>query len=97
MPQIKIKYFSATWCFPCKAMQLTIESVIKHYETSNDVELTVNKIDVDENVTESLSWEITNVPTLIFIVEGNEVKRISGAKPKSEIINVINSLVNTQA
>jgi thioredoxin 1 len=78
-------------------MQLTIESVIKHYETSNDVELTVNKIDVDENVTESLSWEITNVPTLIFIVEGNEVKRISGAKPKSEIINVINSLVNTQA
>ncbi|XP_076632811.1 thioredoxin-2 [Colletes latitarsis] len=66
--------FFATWCGPCKAIAPKIDELSK--EMSNIVFL---KVDVDEAHEITQQYQITSMPTFIFIKNGKVLETFSGA------------------
>ena len=73
--------FWAEWCGPCKMMAPQFEAAAK------DLKGKVNfaKVDVDAEPDLAGRFEIMSIPTLLFIQDGEQVNRFSGAIPKDEI------------
>ena len=72
--------FWATWCGPCRMIAPAVEQIA---EENGDI--TVCKIDVDENMELASRFGITSIPTLI-VLEGGQVKATAiGYRPKAEI------------
>ncbi|CAF0854679.1 unnamed protein product [Adineta ricciae] len=66
--------FFATWCGPCKKVAPIIEKLSESYP--NAVFL---KVDVDQCETEARQYEISAMPTFVFIRSSKELERIRGA------------------
>ena len=67
--------FSAEWCPPCRMLAPTVESVAEKYRGKAKVV----KLNVDENVNSSSSYDIKGIPTLILFRDGKEAERVVGA------------------
>ncbi len=80
--------FWAAWCGPCKMLAPTLNSVA---ETESD-KITVAKVNIEQEKQLASQFAIRSIPTLIFIKDGKEVKRISGIKSKKQLVNEINKL-----
>jgi len=81
--------FSATWCGPCKKIAPIIEELAGEYEGK----VNVGKCDVDDNEELATKFGIRNVPTVLFIKDGNVVDRHVGAASKSVFVEKINALL----
>ncbi|XP_058804043.1 thioredoxin-2 [Phymastichus coffea] len=66
--------FFATWCGPCKLIAPKLEELSQ--ELTDVVFL---KIDVDKLEDASQEYDISSMPTFVFIKNGAEVERFSGA------------------
>ena len=69
--------FWAPWCGPC----LQVAPVLAEIDAEHD-ELTVVKINIDENPKVASSYGVTSIPTLNVYSGGELVQSIVGAKPK---------------
>ena len=78
--------FWATWCGPCQMIAPILEEVA---EECPDV--TVGKIDVDEEQELAMSFGITSIPTLILIKNGKAVDKAVGLRAKNQIIEMIDN------
>ena len=78
----KVLKFSASWCGPCKALAMTMNSV------KTDVE--VENVDIDENMELAAKYGIRGVPTMVMLEDGHEVKRVSGALTKDKLEGWLN-------
>lgn len=67
----KVLKFSAQWCGPCKMMTKIIHG--------QDLGVEVQEVDVDENVNVAKEYNVRNIPTLVFLRDGKEVDRTTGA------------------
>ena len=75
------KYFTATWCGPCKAFKPIILELI-----SEGYNITI--LDVDQNLQGlSSQYRISSVPTTVIEENGVEVDRFIGALPKETVKN----------
>jgi thioredoxin 1 len=70
--------FWAAWCGPCKALAPVIESIASEYKG----QITVHKLNVDENPHTASQYEIRGIPTTLVFKNGELVDRIVGAVPK---------------
>lgn len=70
--------FWATWCGPCKKIGPFIEALAKEYEG----QAIIGKCDVEDNDDLTSKFGIRNVPTVLFLKDGNEVDRLVGAASK---------------
>jgi len=77
---LKVLYFSTTWCGPCKAMAPIIT------EAANSLD--IQKIDAEQNPDLTRQYSVTTVPTFIFLKNGQEVGRKSGAMRKADFDNL---------
>lgn len=73
-------YFSAPWCGPCRMLGPVMERV------NNTIP--VQKVNVDEQSQMAQQYNVRNIPTVVLLENGQEVKRIIGAKPEAEYLNV---------
>ena len=73
--------FSATWCGPCKQLAPIIEELAKEYEGR----IAVGKCDIEEADDLTAEYGIRNVPTVIFIKNGQIVDKFVGSKSKGEV------------
>jgi thioredoxin 1 len=79
---LKILSFSSKTCGPCKAMKPIIEELQSSYP--------INKIDVETTHIEILEkYNITSVPTLLFIKNDVVVRKKIGYTTKEEILSII--------
>ena len=71
--------FWAEWCGPCRMVGPVVE------ELSNDFagKAVVGKVDVDSNPQISAKFGIRNIPTILFIKNGQVVDKQVGAVSKS--------------
>ena len=76
--------FYAQWCGPCKMLSPIVEQVA----TEND-NIKVVKVNVDENQDLAIEFGIKAIPTLVVIKEGKEANRAVGFLSKSEILELI--------
>lgn len=81
--------FWAVWCGPCKAMAPTIEALHNEYLET----VIVGKLDVDNNPNTAREYGIRNIPTTIFLKNGEIVERFVGNKPKSKFVEVIEKYI----
>lgn len=81
--------FSASWCGPCKMIGPIIEEVSEEYEDK----VIVGKVDVDNNDEAVAKYEIRNIPTILFIKNGEIVDKVVGVIPKELLIEKINQFL----
>ncbi len=74
--------FWAEWCGPCKMIAPIVEELAKEY----DGKMRVAKLDADANPDVLMRYGIMGIPTLILFKGGQPVERVTGFKPKAEIV-----------
>ena len=77
----------ADWCPPCVVVAPILKKVVGHY----DAEIALAKIEVDEgkNMKIAGQYQARGFPTILFIQNGEEKARFSGAQSESFIENFI--------
>ncbi len=79
--------FWAAWCGPCKM----IGPVIDEMATEYDGKAVVGKVDVDNNPAISAKFGVRNIPTVLFIKNGEVVDKSVGAVPKGQLVDKLDA------
>ena len=72
--------FWAPWCGPCRMIAPVVEAVAASHD-----ELTVGKVNVDEEVALAARFQVASIPTLVVLQGGKVVASTIGYCPKEEI------------
>ncbi len=81
--------FWATWCGPCKKIGPDIEALAEQYAG----QVTIGKCNVDDNDELPGKFGVRNIPTVLFIKDGQVVDKQVGAAPKATFEEKIKALL----
>jgi thioredoxin 1 len=81
--------FWATWCGPCKKIGPDIEALAQEYEG----QVIVGKVNVEESDELATKFKIRNVPTVLYIKNGEVVDKIVGATTKDKFEEKLKALL----
>ena len=74
-----MKYFSATWCGPCKSFKPVMNEIANEGYS-------VQFIDIDQSRNMAIQYSVMSVPTVIIEENGVEVDRFVGSMPKQMVL-----------
>ncbi len=77
--------FYADWCGPCRMVSPIVDEIA---EERSDI--LVGKINVDSEQELAREFGILSIPTLIVLKEGKITSKSSGARPKAQILEMLN-------
>ena len=80
---LKIKYFTAPWCGPCKMFGPVFDQVM------NETGVQHIKIDVDQKQNIAASHMISSIPTVLFEAGDTVVHRQTGAMSRGQLLELI--------
>ncbi len=79
----------AVWCGPCKMIHPIIEELSEEYEGK----ALMTKLDVDTNKETAMKYGIRNIPTVLFIKNGEVVDKQVGAVPKKKFVEKLEPIL----
>jgi len=75
---MKVFYFSAPWCGPCKTFKPVLQQV------TSELGISINDINVDYDAMYTEKYNVTSIPTLIILDnQGNVTYRNTGVISKA--------------
>ena len=83
--------FWAEWCGPCKM----IAPVLEEMAAELGEQLTITKLNVDENPEIAMRYSVMSIPTLLLFDGGDVKKKIVGAKGKSALMQELDEFLAT--
>ena len=76
--------FWAPWCGPCRMVGPIIDEI-----AGERSDITVGKVNVDEQVALAQQFRVMTIPTLMVIKNGQVVHQSAGALPKAQILELL--------
>ena len=76
--------FNADWCGPCRMLKPVLDELASE---SDDYKIVSINVDDEEDL--AMKYNVSSIPCLVLIKEGNEVNRSIGVKPKNEIKDLL--------
>ncbi|MBE6631546.1 MAG: thioredoxin [Ruminococcaceae bacterium] len=76
--------FYADWCGPCAMLSPIIEEIAEE-----NPQYLIAKINVDDELELALKFGVSSIPTLVIMKDGKEASRSVGAKPKAQILKML--------
>ena len=80
-PGLLVIDFWAVWCGPCRILSPVVDELAAEYEGR----ATIAKCNVDDADDVAAQFGIRNIPTLIFVKNGEVVDRTVGVVPKADL------------
>ena len=77
--------FWAEWCGPCKMVGPIIDQLAEEYKDR----VVIGKVDVDNNDDATSKYGIRNIPTVVFVKNGELVDKVVGAGAKNLFVEKI--------
>ncbi len=74
--------FWAEWCGPCK----TIAPILEQIADERAGQITIGKLNVDDNLATQARFDVMSIPTLILFKGGEPLVRLVGAKGKGQLL-----------
>ena len=81
--------FWAEWCGPCRMVGPVVEELAGDY----DGKAVIGKVNVDHNRDVSQRFGIRNIPTILFLKNGEVVDKSVGAVPKNVLAEKLDALL----
>jgi thioredoxin 1 len=75
-------YFSAEWCVPCQTLGPIMDQI--------STQIPVQKFNIDYEADLITKYGVRNIPTVVLVENGQEVRRFTGARTYNDIIRFIN-------
>jgi len=79
--------FWAEWCGPCKMIGPHLEEISEAMAGK----VKVAKLNIDENPDIAVKYGVRSIPTLVMFKDGEPASIQVGAKPKSALVDWVNS------
>jgi len=79
--------FWAEWCAPCRK----VEPLLEEIATDMAEKVSIVKLNIDENPETARAYRVMSVPTLTVFKGGQPVNSVAGARPKGDLIRLIES------
>lgn len=79
--------FYADWCGPCKMLGQVLEELDKEQD-----DFRIVKVNVDENPDLSAKWQVSSIPALFFIKDGQVKNSAVGFYPKPKLMEKMKDL-----
>jgi thioredoxin 1 len=81
--------FWAAWCGPCRM----VGPIIEEMSTEYDGKAIIGKVDVDANPGVSAKFGVRNIPTILFVKNGEVADKSVGAVPKAQLTSKLDALL----
>ena len=85
--------FWAEWCGPCKQIAPALEDLAK----DKSGEITVVKLNIDENPATPQKYNVRGIPTLLLFKDGQVAAQKVGTLPKSKLIEWVETVLRDAA
>ena len=76
--------FYADWCGPCRMVSPLVDEIAKE-----NPQYLVGKINVDQEPELAQAFGVSSIPTLVVMKNGKIVQQAVGARPKSQILAML--------
>ncbi len=76
--------FYADWCGPCRMVSPLVDEIAEE-----NPQYLIGKINVDSEPELAESFGVSSIPTLVLMKSGKIVNRIVGARPKAQILAML--------
>ena len=77
--------FWAPWCGPCGMVVPMVEQI-----ADERPDIKVGKVNIDEEFELAREFGVMSIPTLVVLKDGKVVRQASGARPKQQILAMLN-------
>lgn len=81
--------FWAEWCGPCKM----VAPVLDEIGDEHTGKITIAKLNIDDNPDVALRYNVMSIPTMIVFKDGQEAKRLVGAKGKGQLLQELSEFL----
>jgi len=89
--ELKVLYFTASWCGPCRYMK----PIMKSIQDDTSLKVSIYKMDIDKNSVDNMMG-VRSVPTYYFIRNGKLLGSAVGARDRKTMVSMINKHIKSK-